>query len=207
MKKLFSLVCVALFTITASAQITWNVKGGVGVATCIGDDAVDLSSHIVGKIGVGIEKPLTSNWSLMPSLEVAWKGAEFNSKEAYESLNETLDMYYLQIPVVAAYRFNVSDHWNITLKTGPYLAYALYGQLKFDYEGHGEYSYSESGNENPFSSDNGCSRFDVGWDFGIDFECRRFVFGAEYEIGFMSFGPDNSNIKNSAAYFTLGYKF
>lgn len=194
MKKLFSLVCVALFTITASAQITWNVKGGAGLANCIGDD-VDTDSHFVGKIGVGIEKPFTSNWSLMPSLELAWKGSEFKS----EDYSETVDLFYLQAPIVAAYRFNVNDHWNITLKTGPYLAYAFSGKVKGSFEG-----YSESAD---VFSDLGCKRFDFGWDFGLDFEYKRFVFGAEYEIGFMSFGPDNTDIKNSAIYVTLGYKF
>lgn len=201
MKKLFSLVCVALFTITASAQITWNVKGGVGIANCIGSDAVGSESHIVGKIGAGIEKPLTSNWSLMPSLELAWKGAKYNDDEF--DYKDVIDLFYLQIPVVAAYRINVNDHWNITPKTGPYLACALHGQYKYEVNG----SYSESGKENLFSSEFGGKRFDFGWDFGIDFEYQRFVFGAEYEIGFISFGPKDSDIKNSAAYFTLGYKF
>ena len=88
MKKLFCLVFVTLCTITISAQVTWNFKGGAGIATCWGDVS-GLDSHFVGKLGVGIEKPLSSNWSLMPSLEIAWKGAEYD--DGFES--EVLDLF------------------------------------------------------------------------------------------------------------------
>lgn len=67
MKKFLLLAVMVIAAMSASAQITWNVKGGVGVAHCWGD-AEGIGSHFVGKVGAGIEKPLTSNWSLMPSL-------------------------------------------------------------------------------------------------------------------------------------------
>jgi len=210
MKKLFSLVVVALFAITASAQITWNVKGGVGLATCYGD-VEDMSNHFVGKIGVGIEKPFAKNWSVMPSLELAWKGAEYNAKSENESIEETLDIFYIQVPIVAAYRINLNDSWNITLKAGPYFAYGLSGKMKGKYSGEYEnLSYSEDifkdYGEGKDKIEAG-NRFDAGLDFGVDFEYHRFVFGAEYELGLLKFAPDDADVKNAAAYVTVGYKF
>ncbi|WP_251620841.1 porin family protein [Odoribacter lunatus] len=199
MKKLFILVCVALFATTVSAQITWNMKAGFGMANCYGGDAGHLSSHFVGKIGAGIEKPFTSNWSLMPSLELAMKGAKYdidvrlNGASVYKGF--TVDYYYLQVPVVAAYRINIASKWNLTLKAGPYLAYAFAGKIK-----EGDESF------NVFSKDGYGKRFDAGLDFGVDFEYQRFVFGAEYELGFMSI-EEQSDIKNGAFYVTVGYKF
>ena len=194
MRKLFSLVFVALFAVTASAQITWNVKGGVGLATCYGSE-VGLKNHFVGKIGAGIEKPFAKNWSVMPSLELAWKGTE---TEDYYSDGGKLDIFYLQVPVVAAYRINVSNSWNITLKAGPYFAYGLSGDFKIGEE-----------KIDAFSDDGDCNRFDAGLDVGIDFEYHRFVFGAEYELGLtkMTDGGKASGVKNAAGYITLGYKF
>lgn len=206
MRKLFSLVFVALFAITASAQITWNVKGGVGLASCYGD-VDDMGSHFVGKIGVGIEKPFAKNWSLMPSLELAWKGAEYKSETEYEKIDETLDIFYIQVPIVAAYRINLNDSWNITLKAGPYFAYGLSGKMKgnYSYEGKDE-SYSENiFKDNAYGKAG--KRFDAGLDLGVDFEYRRFVFGAEYELGMLKFAPDDGDVKNAAAYITVGYKF
>lgn len=192
-KRLFMLACVATMAVTASAQITWNAKGGVGVATCYGldsDDGGSLKNHFVGKVGFGIEKPLSANWSLMPSLEIAWKG----SKYEYYDEKETLNLCYIQIPVVAAYRINLSNAWNMTIKAGPYFAYNLSSKLKY------EDSY-DSGEE-----DLDVKKFDAGLDAGVDFEYHRFVFGVEAEWGFMKL-IDELNMKNLAFYATIGWKF
>lgn len=178
---------MAVAAFSASAQITWNAKGGLGVAHCWGDSD-GLKSHFVGKIGAGIEKPFTSNWSLMPSLEVAWKGCEFDGGK--------VDILYLQIPVVAAYRLNLTDSWNMALKAGPYIGVGVYGKVSGD----------EGGSANLFS--NGGKRFDLGLDLGVDFEYHRFVFGVEYELGFLPLlSEGSSKIRNAAFYATVGYKF
>lgn len=186
MKKLFCLICVAMFAVTASAQVTWNMKGGFGVATCYGSDTDGLKSHLVGKIGAGLEYPLSSNVSLMPSLEFAWKGTE----QKIDGDKLTLDLYYLQVPVVFAYRINLADAWNTTLKAGPYFAYAVSDKLKY-----GSDSWSAD-----------VKKFDAGLDAGVDFEYHRFVFGVEAEMGFMELYSGGS-IKNLAFYATLGWKF
>lgn len=192
MKKLFILVCVALFAGTASAQITWNMKAGAGFAHCIGEDSWDTYNHFVGKIGAGIEKPFTSNWSLMPSLEIALKGAKFEEF----NVKETWNLFYLQVPVLAAYRINLTDKWNLTLKAGPYLACALSGKSKSDIE-----------NFNLFGDEGAGRRLDIGFDFGIDCEYQRYVFGAEYELGFLNMVNNGYKMKNAAFYVTIGYKF
>ena len=175
------LLCVAFAAMSASAQITWNVKGGVGYAHLLGDTE-GLKGHVVGKAGVGIEKPFTSNWSLMPSLEVALKGCKI---EDYKSMN----LLYVQVPVLAAYRLNINDSWNTTLKAGPYFGVGVYGT------------------ENAFS-DLGCKRFECGLVLGVDFEYHRFVFGVEYELGFTNLvEEDGASARNAAFYATVGYKF
>lgn len=210
MRKFITLVCVAFFATAAQAQITWNVKGGIGAATCHGD-VEDMSNHLVGKLGVGIEKPISKNWSIMPSLELAWKGAEYKLEE--EGYKETLDIFYLQVPIMAAYRINLNDSWNITLKAGPYFAYGLSGKMKGSVDSeYGSYSWDENIFKDRVYEDGkevvkAGKRFDAGLDFGVDFEYHRFVFGAEYELGLLKFAPDDADVKNAAAYFTVGYKF
>lgn len=194
MKKIFSFLIATALAVSASAQITWNAKGGVGIASCYGD-GLDVKSHIVGKVGVGIEKPLSSDWSLMPSLEIAWKGAKYEEKEI--SYTESLDVFYVQIPIVAAYRLNLSDSWNMTIKAGPYFAFGIAGSISSNaFDGY-----------SIFDEEVGCNRFDAGVDVGIDFEHHSFVFGLEYECGFVNFAPEGGDIKNSAFYATIGWKF
>lgn len=195
MKRLLSLVCVSMLAIAASAQITWNAKAGAGLATLWGSDADGAKPHFVAKAGVGIEKPLSANWSLMPSFEVAWKGFKIDES----NFEATADFLYLQIPIVAAYRLNLSSDWNMTLKAGPYVAYAVYDHYK-SLESYGGWSKSSSG-----STD--IKKFDAGIDVGVDFEYHRFVFGVEGEMGFLSLVGSEAKINNLAFYATVGYKF
>lgn len=83
----------------------------------------------------------------------------------------------------------------MTMKAGPYVAVGVYGRLKDDYE-----------SMNIFTSEAGGKRFDLGLDLGLDFEYHRFVFGVEYELGFLSM-TDGGDLKNCALYGTVGYKF
>lgn len=206
MKRLLSLVCVTMLTIAAFAQITWNVKAGGGVATMWGGDLDRVKPHVVGKIGVGIEKPLSSNVSLMPSLEVAWKGVineyyEYDRNLGTVDYKSTVDILYIQIPVLLAYRMNLNNDWNLTFKGGPYGAYAVYNHAKLTATVAGIGSASEG------QSNIDIKKFDVGIDVGIDAEYHRFVFGVEGEMGFLSLLGDVAKINNLAFYATVGYKF
>ena len=189
MKKLFVLVCVMTLTMTMSAKITWNAKGGVGIAT-LWDTYSNLNTKLVGKLGVGIEKPLSANWSLMPSFEVAWKGFKV---EYWGGSGSDLhfNFLYLQIPIVAAYRINLSEDWNMALKAGPYIGQAVYNH--YYYKGHtGEYEIE---------------KLDAGLDVGIDFEHHRFVIGVEAEMGFLKLEKYSDGGRNLAFYATIGWKF
>ena len=210
MKKLFVLAFAMAMTMAASAQVTWNAKLGGGIAMCASDNnSGDLKAKFVGKIGVGLEKPLSENFSLMPSLEVAMKGTKWSISETGSSYSysrdETYNPIYVQIPVLGAYRLNLNDNWNLTLKVGPYFAYGISGKADAEIIKNG----IASSEDVDIFSDLDAKRFDAGIDVGIDFEYHRFVFGAEYERGFVSFAPDDAdvNIYNQAIYVTVGYKF
>ena len=204
MKRLLTIVCVAMLTIAASAQITWNVKASGGIATLWGSDASNSKPHFVAKAGVGIEKPFTPNFSLMPSLEIAWKGFKYEEKERYLGsglyslgYDLTVDILYIQVPILATYRISLSNDWNMTFKGGPYVAYSIYDHYKNSNE-FGSVSRSNALDVN---------KFDAGVDAGIDFEYHRFVFGVEGEMGFLSLAKNNAKINNLAFYATVGYKF
>ena len=208
MKKIFVLLCAAVFALTASAQITWNVKAGIGSAWCAIDAPGNNGSskaHIVGKLGVGLETPLTENLSLMPSLEFAVKGSKREYTWDDASLNEKVNLTYIQLPIMAAYRFNATDRLNIVAKLGPYFAYALSGKGKVtENDDYYDYDILEDGE--------GGKRFDAGLIIGVDFEFNRFVAGLEYERGFTNLLDTDDDegsvkIKNSAIYLTVGYKF
>lgn len=210
MKKFFVFLCAAVFALSASAQVTWNIKAGIGSAWCAIDDPKDLGSskaHIVGKLGVGLETPLTENFSLMPSFEFAVKGCKREYSWDDASLSEKVNLTYIQLPIMAAYRFNATDRLNIAAKLGPYFAYALSGKYKGTYI---EDNQNYNDDYDIFEDGEGGKRFDAGLIIGVDFEFNRFVAGLEYERGFTNLfdsTEDEVEIKNSAIYLTVGYKF
>lgn len=209
MKKILSLVCVAMFTLYASAQVTYNVKLGGGMAWNSFSESpnggTDNKAIFVGKVGAGIELPISQNFSVMPSLELALKGGKLQFDDETQKINTI----YIQLPVMAAYRFALSDRLNMTVKAGPYFAYGLSGK--------GKYNDGEDSDEFDIFSDkdmggNAANRFDIGGIAGVDFEYHRFVVGAEFEYGFTDFYKRNNQgysckMKNMAAYVTVGYKF
>lgn len=208
MKKILCLLVGAMFAITASAQITWNAKAGFGISSCILSEGGEGSkAHFVGKLGAGMEYPLTANFSLMPSAEFAFKGAKFSYNDSQYNYSEkqTIDIYYFQIPVLGAYRFNLTDRLNLVAKAGPYFAFGLAGKIhdKASIDGN-----SDSASAGVFSDEVGGKRFELGLDFGVDLEFKRFVVGAEYEFGLTPLvKEDGMSARNSAFYVTVGYKF
>lgn len=205
MKRVFLIVCVGMMSLVASAQVTWNVKAGLGTAWCtIDDNDISDETHVVGKLGVGLEKPFTQNFSVMPSLELALKGTKWKF-DGYETFEDQVNLTYLQIPILGAYRFNLNDSWNIVAKAGPYFAYALSGKEKVKDDSH-EYDYDLF--DKTDMEGNTANRFDAGIILGADFEYHRFVAGVEFEYGLTNIvDNEDLNIKNVAGYITVGYKF
>lgn len=189
-KKWFVLLCVVFCVESASAQVTWNMRAGSGVSFCNYDYSEYWGHcHPVGKIGIGLEKPLARNWSLMPALEFAWISSHSDCIDDIYGL----DHLFLRMNFLAAYRFNLSYKWNLVLKIGSFLNYALLEIYK-EYNRYEEYKEIYLGNFVDFGL---C-------DFGVDFEYRRCVFGLEYYLGYREL-YDSYNCGTLCA--TVGFKF
>lgn len=211
MRKVLLIALVAMGTICAKAQITWNVKAGAGLSFITGlDDEGERKGKAVWKAGVGAEIPVTGNFMVMPSLEFAQKGMNWEITEDLSGTTyqdkDNVTINYLQIPVLGAYRINLGTV-NMTLKLGPYFAYGLSGNTKSESIYGNQY---ENNKYDLFDEENGGKRFDLGGIVGMDFEWRRIVLGLEYERGFTPLIKDKiDDIKcyNSSLFITIGYKF
>lgn len=90
---------------------------------------------------------------------------------------------------------------NLVVKAGPYFAFGFAGKVNAD-DSYGSYDGDVFGDEI------GAKRFELGVDLGVDFEFKRWVVGAEYEIGITPLiKEDGATARNSAFYVTAGYKF
>lgn len=214
MKKIYLTIAMLCLVAGASAQITWNVKAGIGVSAFLFSDIdsnLGTKSKLVWRVGVGIETPLSQNWMFMPSIEFAQKGGKTTATDGvkgssyYYNREDDIRLSYIQIPMLFAYRTPLSDDVNITFKAGPYVAYAVSGKENSD---HTSGTTSNSTTIDLFKDTEYGKRFDAGLTLGVGFEYHRVELGIEAEQGFVNmFDSDNVKLKNSAVYVTLGYKF
>ncbi len=189
-----------------NSHIGWNVNIGFGGANITGEDLEDNSMIPAYKLGVGVEIPLGRNWWLMPSLEYKLKGTKFEDKGSDYSEKENIDLHYLQVPIMGAYRLNFKNDMDLTFKAGIYVAYALKGKGKYEeiYDGR-----TEKETYNLFEEDV-IKRFDSGVATGIDFGYKRFTVGLDLNFSFINLLEDNEDdlsIYNGAMFFSVGYRF
>ena len=205
MRKLYFLgLLTTLLSIKMSAQITWSVRGGMGVSYLMTDAKVTPKPTLTARAFVGMELPLSLDISFMPSVGYAMKGGNYDLK-AYSG-TEKLQLHYLQVPLQFGYRLTMGAN-NLVFKAGPYLAFALSGTLEQDVS-YGGKSFSQD--IDIFATDGlekAASHFDAGGIIGVDYEMQRFFIGVDAEMGFISLAPNEMNLKNLAAYLSIGYKF
>ena len=78
-------------------------------------------------LGVGMDYGFSEKWSLQSGLMISSKGWKY--KEEGEKM--TFRPIYLDIPILAAYKFNISDNTKFVINAGPYLAFGLGGKAKY----------------------------------------------------------------------------
>ena len=154
MKKSALFILFALISVAGFSQITgWNAKVGMNISNYTGD--ADLNAKIGFKLGGGFEYAFDNTWSLQPSLFLSTKGAKKDGN--------SINAMYLELPVMAAARFNVADNTNIVVNAGPYLACGIAGKTKIDLGNDTERKYDTFG-------DDALKRFDAGLGVGVALE-------------------------------------
>ena len=188
MKKGLIFVLFALVSIVSYSQISWNAKVGMNMSNFTGDADTDM--RVGFNLGVGMEYQFTDMWSLQPSLMFTQKGAKLGDMKA--------NPMYLELPVMAAARFDVANNTNVVINAGPYLACGIAGKSKVDM-GNVEYK------ENTFG-DGGLKRFDAGLGVGVALELGQIIVGLDGQFGLVDV-QKVGNPKNMNFSIIVGYKF
>lgn len=211
MKKSLIFVLFALVSIVSYSQISWNAKVGMNMSNLT--DVDDSSMKIGYNVGVGMEYQISDMWSIQPSLMLTTKGAKTDlsvSESGYSvKTEETYNPMYLELPIMAAARFAVSDNMNIVVSAGPYLAYGIGGKYKNEvsasYQGETE---SVTEKSDIFGKDGlDAKRFDFGLGVGVALEINKFFVGLNGEFGLTKLTDGDNAPKNTNFSIGVGYKF
>ncbi len=198
MKKLVLTVLFGMIALVGFSQVRWDVKVGMSFSNQTKlDDAKALPGFT---LGVGMDYAFTDNWSFQPGLMISSKGYKYK-EEGWKSTTRPI---YLDIPLLAAYKFSVAEGVKIVIDAGPYLAIGVGGKYKDDDDD--DWKIFDEDGEN-------WKRFDLGIQWGIGVEL-----GEHYLVNFIgqngfispydfSDGYKGDKPKNMTFSIGLGYRF
>lgn len=230
------MLCAALIigvTCAASAQdkLAFGVRAGVNINSLSysGQENTmldDIKSRAGFHVGVVMDWNVAGDFYIQPGVYFTTRGAKSEwsgSDEDYSaSITTKLNMSYLQIPVLASYRFPVSDAVKIDLNVGPYIAIGLGGKVKVDasetYMGETDrdsYKYDIFGKSSDDKERGDFKRFDAGLRFGAGVNIHQFYVGVSYDLGLTNLaytGNDyrwakNDKFRNGSFMVSVGYNF
>jgi hypothetical protein len=170
------------------------------------DDKPD--SRTAFHVGVIADIPLMQSLYVQTGLYFQSKGCKWEESYEGERYEETCSPMYLQIPVLASYRYNFSESTQLQVNFGPYFAFGVGGKYKIEYDDGYD---SEEAETDAFGDDGVLNRFDCGLQVGAGVTfARHFYVGFNYEFGLTDVGNDDFtevDMKNSNWMISLGYTF
>lgn len=214
MKKNLVLLLIAVcLSSSAFAQITWNARLGMNMTNFTKID--DAKMKIGYSISAGMDYAFTDMWSIQPSLVFNSKGAKNNVYRDNKKIKETYTPNYLDIPILAAAKFNLAENTRFVVNAGPYFGFGLGGKLKVKAPDQPDASYKlftkAAGSDEAIMK-----RFDFGLQFGVGVEYGHLLANLTGMFGFISpfkdgyikdTNGDKISPKNIGFNISVGYRF
>lgn len=231
-----------MFRKDPNASISYGIRAGFNLSSfrgtfvnsyideMDGDNSAKFKTRPGFQIGAIVDIPVTYGFYIQPGLYFTTRGARFVVKESetlYEieysaSYKEIYRPFYLQVPILASFRANVTKSLQVQLNTGPYLAIGLGGKEVDieDYtdsagnEEHEKDKYKFFGESKEDEYHFGAKRFDFGWCFGAGLTISGgFYVGIQYDLGCVNmllekeWGNGWGNLYNGNFAIQAGYNF
>ena len=141
-KKMFTIAVLLLTAVCGYSQVSWNVKAGMNVSKVTHYSDSEMKPGY--QFGVGVDYFFTDSWGIQPSLMlvskgVKWKGETYIGEllgyisELNASFNNTENRMYIEMPVMLAYRINLSNALKLVFNGGGYVSYGIGGKSYFTY--------------------------------------------------------------------------
>lgn len=229
MKKLLLTTVCALGVLTVSAQrasststsffstekadqgITFGLRTGLNFATMTGDVDEDCSRRTTYHVGVVADIPLMQSLYIQTGLYLQNKGIKLDYEEDGWYEKNSVNPMYIQIPILASYRYDFNDALQLQVNFGPYFAYGIGGKEKeeYGYDGHTE----EKEEYDLFGDEGAYKNFDCGLQIGAGITfASHYYFGFTYEFGLANiakneFDNEDNKLKNSNFMLSVGYNF
>lgn len=202
MKKTLLTLLLGLLTIVGYSQARFDIHGGMSMGNITNSEA-DLKVGYT--LGVGMDYSFNDMWSFQSGLNFTSKGC----KASEAGVDLKMNPVYLDIPLLAALKINITEGNRFLINLGPYVGFGLGGKMTVEQGG------AEIGTK-LFKKVDGAqeavmNRCAVGLQYGIGFELdNHYLINLTGQYGFTNMVKesfaDESN-KNLAFLLTVGYRF
>ena len=174
--------------------ITFGIRGGLNVAGLsnefikgYGED-YSFKNAIGFNAGINIDIPVVKSFYVQTGVYFTSKNAkieEFWYDKAYGVSNYKLNPMYVEIPLLASYRYNFNDKAQLQVNLGPYFAYGVAGESKYEGKKANLFTNTSENLEKYIDKNEKLLKpFDAGISVGLGFTLSHFFVGVKYEKGF-----------------------
>lgn len=182
--------------------VGFGVRAGLNVSAISGQysssESLDLKARAGFQVGGVADIQIFNGFYVQPGLFLTTRGARY--KDSYveddykEEYKESYRPLYLQVPVLASFRIDVSPSVGLQVNVGPYFAVGLGGKVKEIYtETDGgqtdteKYDYPFFGKSSDDKDRFGAKRFDMGLSFGAGVTIlSHYYIGLQYDLGLVN---------------------
>ena len=189
--KISAICALFILTISANAQMKFDVKAGLNLANqkyTYEGSSVSPDSKIGIHLGAIGEMDFSENFTFQPGLLFSMKGCKAS--------DEKLALNYIDIPLNFLYKVDAGD-MKIFGQAGPYLGYALSGKVEDE--------------DIEFGSEDGqMKRLDYGIGIGAGVQFGNIQASLSYNFGLnnlISGGDSDNSIKNNVLGISVAYLF
>ena len=221
MKKFLLTAVLGMFALAGFSQLKWDAKVGMSMTNIT---QVDMDMKVGYTLGVGMDYAFSDMWSLQSGLNFTSKGAKDSYEEEGVKVNYKECSHYLDIPILAVAKLNLSDNIKFVVNAGSYFSFGLGGKATYNVEYNGENLNLEElglGDSKLFSKEEGVGealmkRFDMGLQYGVGLEIKEHylvnitgqnAFTQVYNGNWVDGKNKKIHPKNMAFMISVGYRF
>ena len=205
---------------TVSAQTTFGIKLGVQAATAsldddtergLSGDDLDKKARLGFAGGLTADVPLSPVLSFRPEVLYSQKGVRAEGSESEEgltlSVEQTLDVDYLEVPLLLAYNVMQPSGLAFSVEAGPTISYLLAAGIDTDVECSGDdelcaffENIAEEGNDLDDDFKDALKSFDLGGALGATVGSGPFHVGVRYTLGLVNIIDDSQGDEDDEAF-------
>ncbi len=217
-RKLFMLLVAITMTLSTFAQVNFELRSGINLATMEVNGLVEEAklkfntSYLIGGM-VGVE--ISDNFGIESGLLLSGKGTKlagtFTDFGDTVKLSQKISLLYLEVPFNVLFKKDIGSA-QVQIFAGPYFAYGVAGEIEGKIEAPGTLTEKEKRDlVFGMSEDSDFKPFDGGLNFGLGIEFSHILLRAQYGLGIVDLNPRNSfsneRISNKVIGISIGYVF